>query len=353
MSQAAFRTSLLTLGLFLLLNLPAAATSYRFTNLGSLGGGSSSAAGINAAGQVVGWSKISGSGPNHAFLYSGGVMHDLYTLPGGYSSQGRAINASAQMAGSAYDSDNHQRAFLYSGGSFQDLGALPDAHESSAFGINASGQVVGQAYLYVSSAYRAHAFRYNGSLPLQDLGSLVGPYGNSYAKGINASGQVVGVSETSTYDHAFLYSGGSMGDLGTLGGGNSVASGINDAGQVAGWSKISDSGPYHAFLYSGAIMHDLDTLGGTNSYAYGINAGGQMVGAAQIISGSLHAFLYTGGSMQDLNSLVKGLPPGVVLSEAVAINDQGLIAANGSDGYAYLLTPAQAIAPGFLLLLSE
>jgi probable HAF family extracellular repeat protein len=279
-------------------------------------------------------------------------MHDLGTLPGGYSSQGRAINASGQVAGSAYDSDNHQRAFLYSGGPFQDLGALPDGYESAAFGINAAGQVVGQAYLYVS-AYRAHAFRYNGSLPLQDLGSLVGPNGNSYANGINASGQVVGVSETSTYDHAFLYSGGSMQDLGTLGGGNSAAFGINDAGQVVGWSRISDSGPYHAFLYSGVVMQDLGTMGGTNSFAYGINAGGQMVGAAQISSGDLHAFLYTGGSMQDLNSLVKGLPPGVVLFEAKGINDGGWIAANDTNGHAYLLTPALAIAPGFLLLLGE
>ena len=352
MRKAAFRTSLLTLGLFLLLNLPAAATSYRFTNLGSLGGGSSSAAGINAAGQVAGWSKISSSGPNHAFLYSGGVMHDLGTL-GGNSSQGFAINASGQVAGSAYASDNNQRAFLYSGGSLMDLGALPDAHESSAFGINAAGQVVGGAYILDLGPYRKHAFRYNGSLPLQDLGTLVGPNGNSYAKGINASGQVVGVSETSTYDHAFLYSGGSMGDLGTLGGGSSVASGINDAGQVVGWSRISDSGPYHAFLHSGGVMHDLGTLGGTNSYGYGINASGQMVGVAQISSAALHAFLYTGGSMQDLNSLVKGLPPGVVLSEAVGINDQGWIAANGSDGYAYLLTPAPASLSGFLLLLGE
>ena len=100
-------------------------------------------------------------------------------------------------------------------------------------------------------------------------------------------------------------------------------------------------------------MQDLGTLGGTNSYAYGINADGQMVGVAQISSGALHAFLYTGGSMQDLNSLVKGLPPGVVLSAAEAINDQGWIAANGSDGYAYLLNPALSIAPGFLPLLGE
>ena len=42
--------------------------------------------------------------------------------------------------------------------------------------------------------------------------------------------------------------------------------------------------------------------------------------------------------MTDLNTLVT-LPAGVVLSDAVAINTSGQIAAEGSDGHAYLLTP--------------
>ena len=49
--------------------------------------------------------------------------------------------------------------------------------------------------------------------------------------------------------------------LGHLGGALSDACGINDIGQVAGVETAN--GVRHAFLYSGGTMSDLGTLGGT------------------------------------------------------------------------------------------
>ena len=69
-----------------------------------------------------------------------------------------------------------------------DLGTLPGGSGSEAWGINASGEVVG--YASNSSGYQ-HAFLYsNGTM--KDLGTLPGLYSASCAYGINASGQVVG-----------------------------------------------------------------------------------------------------------------------------------------------------------------
>jgi probable HAF family extracellular repeat protein len=128
-----------------------------------------------------------------------------------------------------------------------------------------------------------------------DLGTLSGGT-VSYASGINNLGQVVGFSWTSSGSngqHAFLYSGGTMQDLGTLGGNRSWAWGINDGGQVVGEADTS-SGDQHAFLYSHGTMTDLGTLGGPLSGVYGINNLGQMTGFSSIRNaGATDAFLYS------------------------------------------------------------
>ncbi len=95
---------------------------YTVTDLGTLGGLSSQAFGINGIGQVVG-AADTGSG-DHPFLYSNGTMTDLGTLGGG-GGVAYAINGSGQVVGSAYTAgDAAEHAFLYGNGVMQDLGTL-------------------------------------------------------------------------------------------------------------------------------------------------------------------------------------------------------------------------------------
>ena len=54
-------------------------------------------------------------------------------------------------------------------------------------------------------------------------------------------------------------------NLGNLGGEGTSALGLNDRGQVVGWSTTT-TGQRHAFMYSDGSMTDLGTLvGGTHS----------------------------------------------------------------------------------------
>ena len=292
--------------LFLVLSgaLSAPATTYYVVrDLGTLGGASSYAYGINDAGQVVGWSDTTAQ-TSHAFLFSGGVMQDLGTL-GGNNSCAYGINNAGQVVGQA-DTATTSHAFLYSVGNMSDLGDMCGGTGTSvAYGINNSGVVVGQATARVVKSgieYRpGHAFVY-GAGGMQDLGTLpwddsiqIPPTPSSEARAISDSGQIVGVSDTAVVhngtiyatNHAFSCRGGQMDDLYTLppdftvvGPATSVARAVNVGGDIAGWSTADVGGDFRPFLYTQSGMQGLGSLGGMNTGAYGINTGGQIVGLA-------------------------------------------------------------------------
>ncbi len=190
-----------------------------------------------------------------------------------------------------------------------DLGTLSGGtawgSQSHAYGINATGQVVGKSESRTNSGLPlTHAFLYSGG-SLTDLGTLgdnTSPGYRSVAYGINSGGQVVGFSDVSNSMRAFLYSNGVMKDLGTLGGW-SYATAINIGGQVVGVSARKGWSGIHAFIYSAGTMRDLGTLGGSDSAAFAINDSGKITGSASTKGNKAsHAFLYD-GTMHDLGSL--------------------------------------------------
>src|SRR5262249_42592121 len=142
-------------------------------------------------------------------------------------------------------------------------------------------------------------------------------------------------------------SGGTMADLGTLGGRFGDATAINNAGQITGSSYVAGDVAYHAFLYtgtpgSGGSMADLGTLGGQNSRGFAINVAGQIVGWSSLLgvpSTFTHAILYTGtpgvdGQMIDLDAWLDAVNPveGAkwTLGQALGLNNAGLITGGGT-----------------------
>lgn len=350
---------------------------YDVVYLGTLGGDTQVNA-LNQAGEVAGYSDTP-DGHMHAYweypLQDGGgqpgyasVPFDMGTL-GGPDSQANAltnVNGGEVAGGADTDATNgvglpSEHAFR-SGASSVIVGAGPDTDDrstlggsfSDATGINDQLEMVGASD---TAAGARHAFRTAPGQPINpatdDLGTFGGP--SSEAEAINNAGEVVGEAATSAGpSHAFRtapQADGTPGliDLGTLGGDYSRARSINEAGQVVGDSDTSDD-DQHAFRTGAnrpidAATDDLGTLGGSYSHARGINNAGQVVGAAVTSAGVYHAFLYSDGvGMRDLNDLIPA-GTGWVLTEAVAINDAGQIAVDGTfngQTRACLLTPRPA-----------
>lgn len=182
---------------------------------------------------------------------------------------------------------------------------------SSPGAIDAAGRIVGQA--------GGRAFLWDGGAVI-DLGTLGGSA--SSASGISGNGFITGAADRPDgSSHAFFYDGapGALGDIGQLGVASSGA-GVNRAGQVAG-TWVDAAGENHAFLYSGGVARDIGNLGAGSARATGINDAGDVVGSS-FLAGftAFQAFLYRDGVMRSLGTL------GGPSSWAAGINDGGQVA---------------------------
>jgi len=269
------------------------------------------ASAINNAGQMSG-AITAGDGSLHAAIYSAGVVSDLGSFGGG-SSTATAINAGGTVIGDFVTAAGELRSFVYSNGSMQEVAGM------YALGLNGVGDIVGQKFGGGAALYSQGILTELGYLGTGDF---------SVARAINDAGHIVG---TSTIDldfhsrqHPFLYKDGVLHDLGTLDEREfNSAVAINSAGQIAGYSEGTNGG-MHAFFYDHGVMTDLGSFGGLNLDVGGMNEHGQIVGRGEAWEGDDVAFISRDGALVDLNSLIDPAL-GWTIIDAISINDHGQI----------------------------
>jgi probable HAF family extracellular repeat protein len=237
-----------------------------------------------------------------------------------------------------------------------DLGSLggPVYPQTEPAAINASGQVTGYSFTSTAVAepcpghykpprtchfYPQHAFLWsNGTMT--DLGTLGGPDQGSSGSAINRSGEVAGtagVTGTAKTNgtHAALWTGTTTVDLGALAplssGSWSVANGINDSGQVVGYWAASESTintAAHPWLYSNGKMTSLPEPGGLTTpscHADMINNSGQIIGNCSNAGSNLQAVLWQNGTVTTL-----GMLGGLQVTQLTGISNNGQIAGWGT-----------------------
>jgi probable HAF family extracellular repeat protein len=167
------------------------------------------------------------------------------------------------------------------------------------------------------------------------------------AQDMNNAGQVVGyiTNPGSTYS-AFLYSGGTMTNLGTFGNVNAKAYGINNNGQIIISTSDVVNGTAdqrknnRSFIYNSnngtteTIAHFSDS----GTYPTGINDAGQVVGHGSV-SGSIypHVFVYENGTVTDIGTWgLLGVPSTVLINNSGRVSGSGYVAAGTSPWKAYI-----------------
>ena len=227
--------------------------------------------------------------------------------------------------------------------------AIPDGpfalRSITAAGINNEGQVTGSYFLDESEPLE---FTFLYSMGTTGGGGGLGGHA-SMANGLNNKGQVVGQGDISppvgnliVLHQAYVFSNGTTVHLDTRSGGQSAAFSINQNGEITGSISTGNCGGIlcydpsllgdtHAFMDTGSGLTDIGTLGGNFSEGIGINNLGEITGASNLVAnGPNHVFLYYRGAMHDLGAFHGSDSLGK------AINDNGqIIGTAGMSGFLY------------------
>jgi probable HAF family extracellular repeat protein len=292
------------------------------TDIGTLGGATSNALGINDSGQVVGYSYLADNVTVHAFIWTAaGGMVDLGT-DAAADSRAWAINSAGNVVGdNDYVAGSNQTPFYWSpSGGFVLVGT---SHGYNfAFGINDLDEVTGQIYGTPS----VHAFIWSptegGPQQISQLAGGDASVGNA----INNLHHITGTANIADGGYvAFVWNrSGGMRQIAAIPNGTYTAGeAINDNDEIVGIG-LDARGRSKGFYWSRATgMTLLPTLGGRQSAGFGINNSGVFAGYASNSSEVTHAVTWASNTSAptDLGTL-----PGGTNSYARAINSLGQVA---------------------------
>ncbi len=316
--------------------------AYALTDLGANADG----AAINDRGDLLIYRAVDTPAPG-LFLYrQGHAPVNLTSLlpPGNGGWNGASLSPAGDVAGNFFGStsDGGQRGFVYSDGNVQFFDPDSGYPGPQVFGVNAWRQVVG---LFESQDDGlAHGFLRQPSGAFIDLGTFGGGDGGC-AVAINNLGQILAVAYEPISELDFRESvvltgpgGSAPKNLGNLGGQFCTPTALNDFGQAVGSATLGNQadGPEHAFLYDGAKLRDLGAfLGAQFTEPTALNNRGEFVGDSHDVPFSKsRAWVYLRGRAYDLTNLVSPARPGWTVTFASGINDFGDIVGTARDATA-------------------
>ena len=275
----------------------------------------------------------------HAFVWRRDSENDLGTL-GGEVATAFAMNADGVVVGQSSNFNGFLRPFIWdeTDGMRDFTGALQRI--GGAFDINDAGQVAGFddffgvqfATLWDPDDFEATQL-------------AMGNFDAGSARAINAHGDAAGwVEDNFGAMTAARWIDGQFEPLTGLGGEESRAFDINDSGQAVGFGTTTGFLQRPVLWQADGSFIDFGTFGGDAGAANAINNEGVIVGTADDDLDRMLGFIRRPGEpIRNLNALIADSEQTILIAEATAINDQGVIAGFGTtetgEDHALLLLP--------------
>ena len=337
--------------LFFATAAPAHPITYKVTEIGTFGGNSSKAFGINERGDVTGTS-VTKRGYDHAFLYRNGKLVDL-TPAMRLNTVGQFVNDRDQIALYS-ETRNNNYAYLWSRGRLQRLLVpyLPDyvgelgtraavdrLCDWQIAGLSDRGTVAGMVdinsdeYGYLWRRSRCHLFPNTSPLFPTAMNNR-GDYAfNEYA--LNSGESRIGYRLHGSATNVRLPFSAIMDSIICM----------SDMREMVGVRLSGAQVIMSAYYLHNGKSSRITAAGLTLVRPSAIDNRGEVVGGCRTGQGVFQAFLYFAGKVYDLNTLI-GPKSGWVLKDARGINNKGQIVGYGTfHGHmrGFILTPIAGV----------